>query len=489
MADRRSAGLQNQACRRGLFKGLLPENVLTLLAFDDEAIPIILAQGLSARHFESDVYRRLAEECIGYYKNYMKAAANHLPDLVEDRLISKKRSQVRMFTDALKDIYSTKDDVNRDFVLDQLGDFIEQQELKRTVIDMAESIQRNDVAEARECLRKGLERATTSRSDGILGLEGAIQPYGQFDDTEFPPVESALSPVLDFPGMLQINGFRGHFKSGLAGYMAVALSAGKDVFGWHCNRPYKVKLVDGELPPATIQKRIRGVIDDLGVRAKLVRRNLHVLSKNQKLLKGPINLADPKQHDELLEHFCQFEVVFLDSIVMLTSGVDLDTGQGWEAINTLCNSCIANGTSIVRLQHLGKDKSRGGIGSSYQEFPVDFILQVEQQTSDTFHGNTTIKVTSTKHRNCAPGDFRPIELELSKGTRGQLTVSHSVAYQSKTEALAEKILHLILSGDWEKTNKTKFAEKYGVARKTVYIAEEQAEEELERQEGERSLIK
>ncbi len=468
--------------------GALQENILTLLCFDAEACPLIIA-AVDTTLFESQIYRNIADRAIAYFRKYKTAAGDHLPDLLEDFLKSTKRAEVRLYTDALNDLFRTHDGINREYILGELQVFVKQQSLRQSITLAAQELQAGNADTAKSVLAKCLDRIGRPHSDGLLGLEGAIQPYAQFDSTEFPPVQSALSPVLDFPGMLQINGFRGHFKSLLATYMAVGLAAGKGVFGWPCDRPYKVALVDGEMPPATIQKRIRGAIDDLGVRRRRVRRNLHVLAENQKLLKGPINLADPKQHDELLEHFCRYEVVFLDSIVMLTSGVDLDTGKGWDAINTLCTDCIANGTSIVRLQHLGKDKSKGGIGSSYQEFPADFILKLEQKSSDTFHGNTIIKVTSTKHRNCAPGDFQPLELELSKGTEGQLKVSHSTVYRNKTEAIAEDILCLISSGDWEEINKTEFAEKHGVTRKTVYAAADKAREKLKRQEEEESLIK
>ena len=70
-----------------------------------------------------------------------------------------------------------------------------------------------------------------------------------------------------------------------------------------------------------------------------------------------------------------------------------------------------------------------------------------------------------------------------------MKVTHSVAYKNKTDAVAEEIMRLIESGDWKETNKTNLAEQYDVSRKTVYLAEDKALQEIERQEVERSLIK
>ena len=189
-----------------------------------------------------------------------------------------------------------------------------------------------------------------------------------------------------------------------------------------------------------------------------------------------------------MDFFSNYEIVVLDSISMLVSGADLNDAQGWEVINTVCNRCIDNCTSIIRVQHLGKDKSKGGRGSIRQEDVLDFCLMVEQQTPDTFHGNATVKVTCTKNRNHAPSDFKPLELELSEGRDGQIKVTHQLAYKSKKEAMLPEIMELMTKNEWKNTNKQNFADKYDAERTTVYRAEQTARERIEQQEEENSLI-
>ena len=201
-----------------------------------------------------------------------------------------------------------------------------------------------------------------------------------------------------------------------------------------------------------------------------------------------MNLADREQEDELVEFFSNYDVVVLDSITMLVFGADLNDAQGWEVINTICTRCVDNGTSIIRVQHLGKDKAKGGRGSIRQEDVLDFCLNVEQKTPDTFHGNATVKVTCTKNRNHAPSDFKPLELELSKGRDGQIKVTHQLVYKSKKEAMLPEIMELMTKNEWKNTNKQNFADKYDAERTTVYRAEQTARERIEQQEEENSLI-
>jgi hypothetical protein len=96
------------ARRSSKFTGLLQENILTLLCFDPEACPIIIS-AVDTSLFESQVYRNIADRSISYFQEYGEAAGDHLPDLVEEFLHSKKRSEVRMYSEALHDLHSISD--------------------------------------------------------------------------------------------------------------------------------------------------------------------------------------------------------------------------------------------------------------------------------------------------------------------------------------------------------------------------------------------
>lgn len=474
--------------KRNRIDGALQENIVTLLCTNSEAVPTIIA-AVDTSLFESSVYRTIADRAISYFKKYGVAPGEaHLPDLFEKELVS-KASKARYYYDAMQEIRELAKTINRQYVLDNLQEFVNQQYLRRAIFNGAEGAQTGDVQGTKAKLLKDLERVGEPQGQGLLGLDTAVHTYGEFSEMEFPPVDNALHPVLQHPGITQINGFRNHFKTGLAHYMAVGTAAGVDVFDWACKRHYKVLLLDAELPPTKIQKLLEGVCIDLGVRLKTVRKNLRVLSKSEGLLQTPINLADPAQTDELAEFFTQFDIVFLDSITTLTSGVNLREGVGWETIDSLCMHCRDKGTSIVRLQHMGKDPAAGSRGASEQEDHVDVVIQVKQKTPNTFHGNPVIGITYTKKgRGQDPKDFKPMDLELSTGKDGHIKVDPDFKRRGTREDMSPEIMDLMRQGEWKNVNMTTFAEGYGVHKSTVSRAAKKARQKLDEQEEEELLI-
>lgn len=141
---------------RDKLSGALQENVLTLLAFDDEAIPTLIA-AVEPELFESAIYRDVADKAIAYYRKYKKAPAEHLPDMLEDKLNS-KRAEAKLYSELLNDLYTYKDNVNRKYVLDTLQDFVRQQSIRRSIIQAADELQSGRLDAAERIITEGVKR-------------------------------------------------------------------------------------------------------------------------------------------------------------------------------------------------------------------------------------------------------------------------------------------------------------------------------------------
>jgi hypothetical protein len=457
----------------------LQDNFVTSVCMDSEAAPVIIRQ-IPPHLIDNEVHRTIFDRAIGYFDKYGTVPGEgHLFDLVEKEATSSNTSKAVLYYNAICDILNLAKSINRNFVLDQLQEFVSQQYVRLAITTGAEELQRGNLREAIATLSKGIERAGNPQSGGLL--EG-IHPWRDFRKLTFDPVEDALFPTLQKPGITQIAGFRGEGKTWVALYMCVALANGMGVFGWKCNRSHRVLFVDGELPPWTLQERIEAVIADLGASPKRTREMLHVLSAYGSGTSAPINLADPQQTDALVEKFSQFDIVCWDNLSALTYGVDPNDAQSWESVNAVSMRCRGNGTSIVRIQHLGKDKSKGGRGSSRQEDPLDVSLVLERQQQDTFHANEVVRITCNKMRNHSMAEFEPIDLEFSKDINGRLQIAHEYAFDNKTDALVEKVMELMKAQKWKATNKKNYADKHGVARSTLYLAISKAEERLREQD-------
>lgn len=133
--------------------GALQENVLTLLCFDKHGAAVISGT-IDVDLFESSVYRNIAKAAAGYYRKYKKAAADHLPDLLEDLLKEKRKG--KLYARTLHDLKELSETINADYVLEQLAKFVRRQTLRKSVTEAAVEIQRDDLDKAESIILKGV---------------------------------------------------------------------------------------------------------------------------------------------------------------------------------------------------------------------------------------------------------------------------------------------------------------------------------------------
>ena len=181
--------------------GALQENILTLLCFDKDACPVVIA-AVEPELFESAVYRNVADAAITYYRKYKKAAAEHLPDLLEEHLSGKKAS-AKLYADLLNDLYSLKDDINSKYVLDQLQAFVRQQSIRRSIILAADEMQQGRLDKAEHILLEGVKKRITVFEPGLT-VGSAIESTSLYDPT-LDLIQTGL-PALDRDGICPAPG-------------------------------------------------------------------------------------------------------------------------------------------------------------------------------------------------------------------------------------------------------------------------------------------
>lgn len=176
------------------FTGALQENILTLLCFDKEACPIIIA-AVDTALFESQVYRNIADKAIAYFRKYKEAAGDHLPDLLEEYLHSHKRSEVRMYSEALHDLHSIAESINRKYILDELGRFVKQQSLRQSITAAAEELQAGNGDAAERILLEGLKKRIIVFERGLTIAE-AIDSVDLYETQEHL-IRTGIKPLDD----------------------------------------------------------------------------------------------------------------------------------------------------------------------------------------------------------------------------------------------------------------------------------------------------
>lgn len=133
--------------------GSLQENILVLMCFDGEALPV-LANSVPVDLFDSSIYREIATQALNYYHEFKKPINEHLPDVMEDTLNGKDKKKGDLYKDTLRNLYDFKDDINSEYVLKQLSHFNRGQNLKLGLKEAVTLMASDKVDEAEVALEK-----------------------------------------------------------------------------------------------------------------------------------------------------------------------------------------------------------------------------------------------------------------------------------------------------------------------------------------------
>lgn len=119
----------------------LQENIITILAFDDEQGKII-ANLIDPNLFEGD-YRIIAERAVNYWRQYETAPKDHTADLVADILEDPANRRSTTYKRILAAMHELAHTINTTYVLAQLSQFTRTQRLKDGILRSAEKLNSN----------------------------------------------------------------------------------------------------------------------------------------------------------------------------------------------------------------------------------------------------------------------------------------------------------------------------------------------------------
>lgn len=123
-----------------MLTGALEENLITLLAFDAQRAPII--RGAVDVSLYGGIYRVLASRIYAHIDRFKQPPAEHLPDILSDKLEGKSRES-GLYADVIESLYASKGGINAEYVMAQLETFIKRQSLRSIAIDLAKTLQRD----------------------------------------------------------------------------------------------------------------------------------------------------------------------------------------------------------------------------------------------------------------------------------------------------------------------------------------------------------
>jgi len=165
----------------------LQQDLLTLLCHSDEHGRVV-AKIVSPELFEGD-YRNIADQALEFWQQYNTAPKQHTADLLSDILNDKHDRRGQTYSRILIQMIEVKDQINIDFVLRSMNQFIRLQRAKETILKVAEGLDAqgiNGLPEAENALRDFLKEQSGSLDAGIhLNEIDRILEYLSVSQREF----------------------------------------------------------------------------------------------------------------------------------------------------------------------------------------------------------------------------------------------------------------------------------------------------------------
>lgn len=147
----------------------LQENLLALLVFDKERCRIV--RGTVEPELFGGFYKDVVSRVYDYIDEYKEPPAEHIADLLEDKLESKNKRESRTFRDILDGLYELKDTINAEYVVNQLSTFVKRQSLRSVAVELAKELQKDTDAS----LEKADELIRQANTNGLKVFDPGLR--------------------------------------------------------------------------------------------------------------------------------------------------------------------------------------------------------------------------------------------------------------------------------------------------------------------------
>lgn len=214
------------------------------------------------------------------------------------------------------------------------------------------------------------------------------------------PVEWLIPGLLPAKSTVMMAGESGSFKSYLALEMGMAVATGRETFrSVPAPGPVVYAVMEG-------RRSIRGPRR----RAWCLKHGIDPKSvKDFRVGRGPM-LINPTEvqewGDAIKREVGKPSLIILDTTVKIAAGLELNDGRDATKVTMFADSLVeAFGCTVMLLHHVGKDASRGAMGSAYLKSNVDSLILINRKGK-----HRVVEVTVDKHKD-APEPETPFYLE------------------------------------------------------------------------------
>ncbi|MEK7780470.1 MAG: AAA family ATPase [Verrucomicrobiota bacterium] len=215
---------------------------------------------------------------------------------------------------------------------------------------------------------------------------------------------------------------RGVGKTWLGTLFAHAIATGGEAGPWKAPKPWRVLYVDGEMALDLTKQRHRALSPTPNENLMFLHHEV-VFQRTGKVL----NLTLPLVQESLLQHAVanKIEVVILDNLSCLFSGVSENEADAWEQVLPWLLQLRRHGIAVVFIAHAG----RNGLmrGTSRREDAAVWILSLSEPAETSIIPGAHFVARFTKCRNTPSQDAPTLEWHFQREGADGVKVNWTVA--------------------------------------------------------------
>lgn len=230
-----------------------------------------------------------------------------------------------------------------------------------------------------------------------------VRSTEEFVALNLPLRDYILEPVLSSQGLLMLAAARGIGKTHTALHMGGAAASAGTFLKWKANKARRVLYIDGEMPAADLQARLRTLPYSCEGRFR-------VLSMDDQELGVSLNLSRPEDRFRIEGILGDSELLILDNRSTLVNSGKENDSESWTAMQDWLLGLRRKGVSVVLVEHAGR--SGDPRGTSKREDILDTIISLTRPEDYDAAEGARFEVHLTKARGVSGEGARSFEAKL-----------------------------------------------------------------------------
>jgi hypothetical protein len=261
-----------------------------------------------------------------------------------------------------------------------------------------------------------LERAQTYLDNVACTHESHIVVVNLMDfvTQEIRPRERIMTPWLLTQSLNMLYAWRGVGKTHVALGIAFATASGGSFLKWKADKPRRVLFLDGEMPAASMQERLKGLV--AGSDEDFDPEYFRLVTPDLQTGAMP-DLATYEGQEAIDSIMGDTELVVIDNLSSLArSGGRENDAESWLPIQPWALRQRQQGRSVLFIHHSGKGGAQRG--TSKREDILDTVISLKRPAEYNPADGAVFEVHFEKTRDMHGEDAQPFEARLQTDQHG-----------------------------------------------------------------------